>query len=57
MNDVAKVGHIGGMLRLVWRNSEQQRGSRLKRGQTPDLAKRAFCLHLAFYRFALWITP
>jgi len=27
----AKVVHIGCMLRLVWRNFEQQRGSRLKR--------------------------
>jgi len=30
----AKVGHIGGMLRLVWRNFERQRGSHLKREQT-----------------------
>ncbi|KXU38878.1 hypothetical protein AXE65_11510 [Ventosimonas gracilis] len=30
----AKVVHIGCMLRLVWRNFEQQRGSRLKRKQT-----------------------
>ncbi|WP_204376557.1 hypothetical protein, partial [Ventosimonas gracilis] len=28
------VVHIGCMLRLVWRNFEQQRGSRLKREQT-----------------------
>jgi len=33
---LAKVAHIGGMLRLVWRNFEQQRGSRLKREQTLD---------------------
>jgi len=26
----AKVAHISGMLRLVWRNFVQQRGSRLK---------------------------
>jgi len=30
----AKVHHIGCMLRLVWRNFERQRGSRLKREQT-----------------------
>jgi len=30
----AKVVRIGCMLRLVWRNFEQQRGSRLKREQT-----------------------
>jgi len=30
----AKVGHIGGMLRHIFRNFKQQRGSRLKREQT-----------------------
>ncbi|WP_204376560.1 type II secretion system protein GspD, partial [Ventosimonas gracilis] len=37
----AKVVHIGCMLRLVWRNFEQQRGSRLRREQT--LTKKRLC--------------
>ncbi|KXU33942.1 hypothetical protein AXE65_07930 [Ventosimonas gracilis] len=37
----AKVVHIGCMLRLVWRNFEQQRGSRLKRGQTLSFGRQA----------------
>jgi len=38
----AKVVHIGCMLRLVWRNFERQRGSRLKQEQTLKVAKERY---------------